>query len=398
MPAVPTTRQRWATVATVVLAVWIGQSFARFSFGLLLPAMKNDLRMSYGLAGWLGTINLAGYLVGTIFATWASLRIPPHRLIQFGVCVSTSGVAVLAATRSTPVLLLGMALGGVGGACSWIPAPAVAASVFPPHRRGFAMGLCSGGIGAGIVVVTLSTTTFRHFADNGGLWRPIWLAEAIVGVVAIVASFVVLKPMAIIAGSPPKLSVLRRVPHWWIPTVAYTFLGLAYVLFTTFVVAALEQDAGFATGHAAAVFALLGLGNAVGALGIGRLSDRLGRRVTMFTSFALAGAGCLAVLSGTEPLVSIATVGFGAGMAGGIVSISSYIGDHVRPQDFSAAFGVITACFGAAQMIGPRLGGWMADHLGSFTWVFVLAAALWFAGSALATQLPNTRQQLRDCV
>jgi MFS family permease len=384
-------RQRWATVATVVLAVWIGQSFARFSFGLLLPAMKNDLRMSYGLAGWLGTINLAGYLVGTIFATWASLRIPPHRLIQFGVCVSTIGVGVLAATRSTPVLLLGMALGGVGGACSWIPAPAVAASVFPPQRRGFAMGLCSGGIGAGIVVVTLSTTTARHLADNTGLWRPIWLAEALVGLVAIVMAFVVLKPMAIIAGSPPKLSVLRRVPHWWVPTTAYTCLGLAYVLFTTFVVAALEQDAGFATGHAATVFALLGFGNAVGALGIGRLSDRLGRRVTMFSSFALAGFGCLAVLSGTEPLVSIATIGFGTGMAGGIVSISSYIGDHVRPQDFSAAFGVVTACFGAAQMIGPRLGGWMADHLGSFTWVFILAAGLWFTGSALATRLPNTR-------
>ena len=381
---------------TVVLSVWVGQSFARFSFGLLLPAMKSDLEISYGLAGWLGTINLLGYLVGTVMATSASLRIAPHRLMQFGVVVSTVGIALLSATRSTPLLLLGMALGGIGGASAWIPAPVVAASVFPPERRGFAMGLCSAGIGAGIVVVTVVTTVTRNMVDNPALWRPIWLGEAVVGVVTSVLAFVLLRPVPIVPGSPPRLSVLRRVPSWWAPTAAYACFGLGYVLFATYVVAALEQDAGFATGQASRVFALMGVGNALGALCIGRLSDRIGRRVTMFTCFALAGVGCLAVLAGTDPLVSIAATGFGFGMSGGVVSIASYIGDHVRPQDFSAAFGVITACFGVAQMIGPRLGGWMADHFGSFTWVFVLAAVIWFIGSALASRLPVQPKPTRN--
>lgn len=389
----PSTRQRWANVITVVLAVWVGQSFARFSFGLLLPAMKSDLAISYGLAGWLGTINLLGYLVGTVLATSASLRIPPHRLMQFGVIVSTFGIALLSATRSTPLLLVGMALGGIGGASVWIPAPVVAASVFPPERRGFAMGLCSAGIGLGIVVVAVGTAAARAFTDNTALWRPIWLAEAITGVVASVLAFVLLRPVQIVPGSPPRLSVLRRVPAWWAPTTAYTCFGLGYVLFATYVVAALEQDAGFATGHASRVFALMGVGNTLGALSIGRLSDRIGRRVTMFTCFALAGVGCLAVLAGAEPFVSLATLGFGFGMSGAVVSIASYVGDHVRPQDFSAAFGVITMGFGVAQMIGPRLGGWMADRFGSFTWVFIVAAALWFIGSALASRLPQESKQ-----
>lgn len=373
---------------TVVLSVWVGQSFARFSFGLLLPAMKSDLGISYGLAGWLGTINLLGYLVGTVFATSASVRVPPHRLMQFGVLVSTLGIALLSATRSTPLLLVGMALGGIGGASAWIPAPVVAASVFPPERRGFAMGLSSAGIGAGIVAVTVVTTVSRNMVDNPTLWRPIWFGEAVIGVIATVLAFTLLRPVPIVPGSPPRLSVLRRVPAWWAPTAAYTCFGLGYVLFATYVVAALEQDAGFAPGQASRVFAFMGVGNALGALTIGRLSDRIGRRVTMLTCFALAGVGCLAVLAGTDPLVSIATIGFGFGMAGGVVSIASYLGDHVSPQEFSAAFGVITACFGVAQMIGPRLGGWMADHFGSFTWVFVLGAVMWFIGSALASRLP----------
>ena len=385
------------TVGVVVLGCFVAQSFARFTFGLLLPAMKSDLRISYGLAGWLGTINLAGYLVSTLLTSAASLRVPPHRLVQFGIAMSTCGLGILATTRSTPLLLVGMALGGLGGAATWIPTPGVTAAVFPPERRGFAMGICGAAIGAGIVAATVLTTVARNLDGDPDLWRPIWMVEAGVGVVVTLLSLVVLRPAPGVPGSAPRISVLRTVPRWWAPTAAYTCFGLGYVLFATYVVAALEQDAGFGPGHSVWVFALLGAGNAIGALLVGRLSDRVGRRVTMMASMAAAGFGCLAVLVGHEPFVSVATFVFGFGMAGSVVSISSYVGDHVRPQDFSAAFGVITACFGTAQAIGPRLGGWMADAAGTFRWVFVLAAAAWFTGAAFAGALPH-RQRRRHPV
>ena len=388
----PSPRGRWATVVSVVLCCFVGQSFARFSFGLLLPAMKNDLRISYGIAGWLGTINLAGYLVGTVVTSVASLRVPAHRLVQIGVVTSGVGLGVLATTRSTPVLLLGMALGGLGGAAAWVPAPAVVASVFPPERRGFAMGICSGGIGMGIVVAVVLTNVARGISGNDELWRPIWVIEAAVSVVAVLVAFAVLRPVPIQPGSLPRLSVLRRVPRWWAPTAAYTCFGLGYVLFATYVVAALEQDHGFGVGHASRVFALLGAGNAVGALSVGRLSDRIGRRTTMAASFAGAGTACAVVMIGVEPLVSIVTFVFGMSMAGAVVSIAAYLGDHVRPQEFGAAFGVVTAAFGVAQTIGPRLGGAMADHAGNFRGVFVLAALVWGLGAALALGLPTRRR------
>ena len=386
----PATEHRVLTIATVLLSCFVAQSFARFSFGLLLPAMKADLGVSYGLAGWLGTINLAGYLVGTIATSFASLRVPSHRLMQFGVVLSTIGISVLAATRSTPLLLVGMALGGLGGAATWIPAPAISASAFPPEKRGFAMGFTSAGIGTGIVLVTIGTTVARNVLDKPGLWRPIWLTEAIVGVIVSALSFFVLKPVPLTPGSPPKISVLRQVPGWWAPTSAYACFGLGYVLFATFVVAALEQDAGFARGHASQVFALMGAGNAVGALTVGKISDRIGRRTTMIASFSAAGIGCFAVLIGAEPFVSLATFGYGIGMSGAVVSIASHLGDHVRPQEFSAAFGVVTASFAVTQTVGPRLGGWMADHQGNFSAVFVLAGVLWGVGALLASGLPRT--------
>lgn len=379
------------TLTIVILGCFVAQSFARFTFGLLLPAMKSDLQISYGLAGWLGTINLTAYFVSTLLTSSASLRFPPHRIVQFGIASSTVGISILAATRSTPLLLVGMVFAGLGGAAAWIPAPMVAASVFPPERRGFAMGICSAAIGTGIVAVTILTTVMRNVSSNPELWRPIWLVEAAVGTVATILSLIVLRPIPLAPGSPPKFSVLRTVPFWWAPTAAYTCFGLGYVMFATYVVAALENDSGFGKGHSVWVFALMGVGNASGALTVGRLSDRVGRRATMVACFTLSGIGCLSVLIGIEPIVSISSLGFGFGMAGSVVSIASYLGDNVRPQEFSAAFGVVTAFFGIAQIIGPRLGGWMADKTSTFTWVFLLAASMWFLGAAFAAKLPSKR-------
>jgi predicted MFS family arabinose efflux permease len=382
-----TTRHRWTTVASIVLSCYVAQSFARFSFGLLLPAMKEDLRISYGLAGWLGTINLAGYLVATVITSVLSMRIPAHRLVQFGTILSALGISILAATRSTPLLLLGMTLGGLGGAFAWIPAPSITASVFPPERRGFAMGMTSAGIGSGIVLAVILTNVVRHFGNDQGLWRPVWLIEALLSMIAIVCSLTFLKPIPIQPGSPPKLSVLRQVPRWWAPTFAYTMFGVGYVMFVTYVVSMLVQDAGFAPSHASQVFAAMGVGNTVGALSVGRLSDKIGRRTTMVATFAIAAVACALVLQGSEPLVTIVSFLFGVAMSGSVVSIAAYLGDHVRPQEFSAAFGAVTAAFGVAQTIGPRLGGWMRDRNGNFTAVFLLAAAAWAIGALLALGL-----------
>ena len=380
---------RWSVLITVALTCFVGQSFARFSFGLLLPAMKSDLRVTYGLAGWLGTINLAGYLLGTILTSIASTRFPAHRIMQIGVALATTGMFVLATVNTVPLLLVGMALGGVGGAASWIPAPIMAASVFPPERRALAMGATTAAIGLGIVVATALTRSTRSFTGNPGAWRPIWATEAAIGLIATVLAILVLRPIPLAGGAPPQLRVLRQVPRWWAPTIGYTFLGLAYVLFTTFAVSALEADAGFSKSHASNVYALIGAGNALGALSVGRIADRVGQRFTFAVSCLMAGAGCIAVLVGREPFVSVAGFGFGFGMAGGIVSITSYLGRTLAPQDFAAAFGVVTACFGVAQTIGPRLGGWIVDSTDSFRDVFLVAGSAWFICALMALGLPR---------
>ena len=372
-------------VSAVVLGCVVGQSFGRFSFGLLLPAVKKDLHVSYGLAGWLGTMNLGAYAVGTALTSVASVRIAAHRIMQTGIVLATFGIILLAIAPGTPILLVGMMFCGLGGAASWVPAPGISAAQFPPHRRGFAMGMTSAGIGIGIVLATVLTNVIRGIVDDPAAWREVWGVQAAIGVVVSIYAIRMIKPVAVAPGVPPKLSVLRRVPSWWAPTAAYACFGLGYVLYAVFVVAALVQDAGFSNSHATRVFAFYGTGSALGALTIGRLSDRIGRRTTMIGCYLAAALPCFTVLTGREPLVSLGALVFGMSMSGAVVSLAAHIGDNTRPQDFSAAFGVVTLCFGVAQTIGPRLGGWMADRNGNFKAVFILAGICWLAGGLFAS-------------
>ena len=374
----------WLAVSAVILGCVVGQSFGRFSFGLLLPAVKKDLNVSYGLAGWLGTMNLGAYAVGTALTSIASVRVQAHRIMQAGIALATVGITILTLAPTTPLLLLGMTCCGLGGAASWVPAPGIAASQFPPEKRGFAMGLCSAGIGLGIVMAVFLTNIVRAVVHDQEAWRQVWGVQAMIGLVVTFFALRMINPVPILPGTPPKLSVLRQVPSWWAATTAYIFFGLGYVLFAVFVVAALVQDAGFSARHASQVFAFFGVGSSLGSLTIGKLSDRIGRRPTMIACFAAASLPCIAVLIGHEPWVSLGGVLFGFSMSGAVVSIAAHIGDNTRPQDFSAAFGVVTLCFSATQMVGPRLGGWMADRNGDFNAVFVLAAACWLLGAVMA--------------
>ena len=62
------------------LAPTVGLGIGRFAYSLVLPDMRDSLAWSYSAAGFMNTINAAGYLVGALFAS---------RLIQrFGLATS----------------------------------------------------------------------------------------------------------------------------------------------------------------------------------------------------------------------------------------------------------------------------------------------------------------------
>jgi hypothetical protein len=66
------------------LAPTIGLGIGRFAYSLVLPDMRDTLGWSYSVAGFMNTINAAGYLAGAFIAAGLTRRIGPAATTRWG--------------------------------------------------------------------------------------------------------------------------------------------------------------------------------------------------------------------------------------------------------------------------------------------------------------------------
>ncbi|MGB3734166.1 MAG: MFS transporter [Ilumatobacter sp.] len=383
----------WLVVALVMASACVAQAFGRFTWGVVLPGARDDLLGgSNAVAGLFGTLNVAAYLIGTFAVSWLASRVTLVGLMRIGLVLSTSALGIAAIAPSGPVLAVALTVMGLGGALIWIPSPAIAARSLPPHRAGMAMGFIGSGIGIGVLFAGQTARALDGRVDSDQVWQTLYRIEFSIAVVVLVGAFALLRS----AGDRPSatggfggVSALRTVPGWIPATVAYAAFGFAYILVIGFLVARLEDDSGFTSDQAAAMFSLLGAATVLGGLTLGPLSDRIGRRVTLTSAFVLFGGCALLALTGTQPWVAIAAFGAGLMFSGMPALIVAHVVDHTTADTYGPAFSAATLAFGITQMISPQIGGLIADSLGSFTWVFVLSAAVSFIGAACASRLTD---------
>jgi MFS family permease len=391
-------QQAKLTLALVVLAVGVAQGFGRFTYPLVLPAIDGDLLHSYSLAGWLGTANLTAYLVGVILVSFAATKVRPARLIVFGLVVSTAGLMAMMVAASASTLLVGMIATGIAGAFIWIPAPGLAGAVVPEGRRGVAIGLMGSGIGIAVLFAAGLTHLVEAHAGTSA-WREVWAVETVLALLVTLLALGRLRepdgderPLethSSIVREILALASLRAVPGWIAVTTAYAGYGLCYSIYSSYLVAALEADAGFSVWHASLDYGLVGLSIAAGGILLGQLSDRVGRRPTLVWGFVAMGACPLFVLIGTEPWAGASALLFGIVMSGLGSVVAAYVRDHTTEDSFAPAFGAITVFFGVAQLLGPELGGFLAEHTGSFRSAFLVSACGGLAGAAASAALPR---------
>lgn len=360
----------WALVGIVVAATMVAQAFGRFTYALVLPSVQQDLGISYTLAGTLGMLNLAAYLVASLAVAWLSTRVAPDRIMRRGIGLCVVGLAGMWWAPNLPVVVAAMVVTGGAGASIWIPAPAVSSTLVPPERRALAIGTIGMGIGFGFVS---AGWVARNVGDN---WTAVYGFETMVALVTALLVWVFVRVPAEPGGSPPSLRALGTVPGWGYVLATYGGFGLSMSLFVNFFVARLEEDAGYSPATTGLVFAAFGIASIFGGPIYAGLSNRIGRRVAMQIGFTSMAAASLILLIGTGIWPWLAAVVFGLAFAGVPTNTATYLRDYLSAREFGSGFGVITLAFGVGQLLAPQIGGWIGDALGSFTVVFFLAAVV----------------------
>lgn len=382
----------WA-VALLAIGAAVAQAFGRFTYGVLLPAARDDLGISNSIAGSLGTVNVGAYLVGTIAVAAATGRYRLLQVMQLGFVFSTVGLTLAAISPNAMVLGVGLFLTGFGGACIWIPAPVIAAAALVPERRGLAVGLMGSGIGAGIVFSGQLASYVRSTMGDDA-WRTVYVIEAIVAVVVLLATLLLIghhqdRPSGARTGIG-GFTALRRMRGWAPITLAYTSFGFMYLLVIAFLTTKLEDDNSWTGQEASLAFTLLGVAVVFGGPLLIAQAVRFGPRPVLALTFIGWTLMVLLVLPGWLVPSLAASVGLGLLFAGIPGNITFYFVENTTVEDYGPSFAAGTLAFGVAQMLAPQVGGLIADLSGSFTPVFLLSAAFALTGTVASLRLPRS--------
>jgi len=385
-------QRRVLTIIIILGSAGVAQAFGRFTWGVVLPEARDDvLDGSNTLAGLFGSLNVTAYLFGTVIVAWLASRVTLVGLIRVGLVVSTTGIGLAAFAPEPWLLGVALAVMGAGGAIIWIPAPGITARLFPDNRRGLAAGLVGSGIGVGIVFAGRLASWLGGRSEDV-VWQTVYRVEFAIAVVVLVLAFTVLQSQGerpSVAGGLGGFGALRRVQGWKPLTVAYSAFGFSYILVIAFLVARLDDDAGYSSSRSALVFSIVGVAIIIGGLTIAPLSDRVGRRLTLVTAYIVWAASALAVLTGSFPVVIVAAVAIGLTFSGIPSTIVAHVVTHTDQSTYGPAFSATTLAFGLSQAVSPQIGGAIADWRGSFTAVFVMAAIVALVGAAAASRLPD---------
>lgn len=133
------------------------------------------------------------------------------------------------------------------------------------------------------------------------------------------------------------------------------------------------------------LFSAFSLGQFLGEPFWGRLSDRIGRRPVLIVTI-LAGAAAYIALAFSPNIVAAWIVRFlGGFFSGNISTLQGCMADISAPEDRAGRMGVMGSAFSLGFMVGPALGGLLAQpQLGPVGFQLPLfAAAVFGAASAL---------------
>ena len=180
-PSPPTHPARLILILS--LGPTVGLGIGRFAYALVLPDMRDTLGWSYSAAGFMNTINAAGYLAGALVASRLIKRFGLAATVRWGTLACVLSLALCAMSGNFVVLSFARLLAGLGAAAGFVGGGALAATIAQsrPERANFLLSLFYAGPGLGILSSGL-VAPFVLQAFGPGSWWIVWWAMTLLAV------------------------------------------------------------------------------------------------------------------------------------------------------------------------------------------------------------------------
>ncbi len=329
-------------------------------------------------------------------------RIGPRVVATIGGLLVGAGMILASYTTSAIGYILGFGvLAGAGIGFGYASATPPAVKWFPARKTGLIAGIVVSGFGlASVYAAPLA----KNLTATCGLPQTMmYLGIGFLVVVVVLAQLLVAPPKGYVpAGSPvakpgatpakaEDVAPLAMLATWQFYVLWFMFAcgsGAGLMIISKLAIIA-QVQAGLALGFV--LVAVLAIGNGGGRIGAGMLSDRIGRKTTLFICFVVQAIAITLIsmahegsVLATPAVMSVLSALIGANYGANLALFPSVTKDYYGLKNFGMNYGLVFTAWGLGGFALSLLAGSVYDQTKSFAFAYYCAAGLLVA-AALVT-------------
>ncbi len=325
-------------------------------------------------------------------------RIGPRFVATFGGLLVGLGMVLASFTTTFIGYMIGFGvLAGAGIGFGYASATPPAVKWFPAARTGMIAGIVVSGFG--LSPVYAAPLTKWMIAKEGGLGLGLPNTVFILGIaflviVVLLSQLLAAPPKGYVPGNAGKPAAPTSEnqkkeefsPKEMMGTIQFYLLWFMYacgagagLMIISKLAKIGEEQAGFEQG--AILVAAMAVGNGVGRIVTGSLSDKLGRRNTVLGCFIIQA--CLmvilslvakdSILANVYVLVVLSAL-LGANYGANLAVFPSIAKGYFGLKNFGVNYGLLFTAWGAGGFLLPLLAGYLHDRYNAFTYAYYTAA------------------------
>jgi OFA family oxalate/formate antiporter-like MFS transporter len=364
---------RWLVlVAGCLIQTVLGGIYAWSTF---VPYLLKDYGIGIGQCGFIFGLTILMFTSAMIFAGRVLVKKGPRFTALIAAGLFMFGYLLASFSKgSVPLLFLslGIIMGsgiGFGYVC-----PLSVGMKWFPDKKGLVTGVAVAGFGAGAVLLS---SIAEHFLQSGldVLMFFRWFG---------ICSGVILLSAAMLLSEPPSATCNTSIKHDMSAVFTWPFyLNLIGIFSGTFAglliignLTPIILEAGLTEKQAALSVSIFAIGNGAGRIIWGRLFDNWGYKCIPLSLGSFAFATALLLLSPPAWFImfTVSLIGFCFGA--NFVIYASAISRFFGTVSFPCLYPICFMAYGIAGVIGPGLGGYLADSTGRYNTSIYICIAL----------------------
>ncbi|WP_054712173.1 MFS transporter [Bacillus sp. JCM 19041] len=359
-----------------MIAVTYG--LARFSYGLLLPSMNNDLEMSSVVSGTISSLFYLSYCIAIVISMIYTPKKGPRNMIVAAGISAFIGLFIMAISPNVWVLGVGVLFSGASTGLASPPFGAAISFWIEQKKQGKANTWVNSGTSIGIVLT--GAGAFILASE----WRLTYFIYALIALLAVIWNWQVLpktRPQPRVTSKKRSFS-LRGIERILPLIICSISLGISTAAFWTFSIDFIESTGSYSDWSLSMFWITIGIFGILGGFS-GMCIDRFGLPLTYrWTSIAIGLSSILVAVFPEHRVIafsSAALFGISYILITGLLMVW---GIRVFVTNASLGIGTPFLLLAVGQVIGSLFAGMLIDGLG-FSTTFVIYGLFGFFAMVL---------------